>query len=577
MSLSLPKLESGVEDELDHTLVSSLDRLERAAANALDPLPRARLALRIGATQARLGRRREAVRWLEEGARTLLGEGLRRRAESAIERILALAPCEPGRLRSLGVTALENGLPLAGVRLTVEAARTHYLCDDAEGAVAVLSALDAKLHLFSLDALKHVAEAWCFVGHGARGAALLAEEAERLRRAGLAELACELCRASAGAGAPIRILHRTWGLALLERDDAPRARAHLESWLHGEPESVAAHVWWAEALWTLGLEGATRRVLSSLARRRGVGSPDADGVERLRLEIASAVADEPGLAEARLAPFWEAEELLAVAIDDAEPARNGRPGAWHGPRVFLADDTHVFRLRLSQILRAGGFDVTVKPRDLELVEALRRAPRPDLLILPVSGADPETLDAIRVVRSEGLAASAPILAFTHLDRSGLDLDELRAIGVAGLIDKGCTPEHIAFRANQLVRSPRERRRHVRAPAFFPVDLHASGEVTAEYGLGLSVGGMRVTSSRPLEPNTDVRLRFQLPASGEELVSAGARVIYRRERSGAPVPYELGVFFYPLDAWTRDRIEAEVERLLRSELVQPPPESAAAAQ
>ena len=163
--------------------------------------------------------------------------------------------------------------------------------------------------------------------------------------------------------------------------------------------------------------------------------------------------------------------------------------------------------------------------------------------------------------AEGVAKDAPILGFTTLDRAGLDLESLRSIGVTGLLDKSCIPEHIIFRANQLVRTPSERRHYERAPTFLSIDLIAGEDTTSEYALSLSLGGMRITSTRRIEPNTDVRVRFQLPHAPDETIEAGGRVIYSRSQPRAAAPWEIGVFFYPLDERSEAQIDREVKRLL----------------
>ena len=46
-----------------------------------------------------------------------------------------------------------------------------------------------------------------------------------------------------------------------------------------------------------------------------------------------------------------------------------------------------------------------------------------------------------------------------------------------------------------------------------MDVEADGVVTSEYASTLSCGGMCLVSSRPLERNTEVHLRFRLTPDG----------------------------------------------------------------
>lgn len=232
------------------------------------------------------------------------------------------------------------------------------------------------------------------------------------------------------------------------------------------------------------------------------------------------------------------------------------------PRVFVAEDTHVFRLSLGATLATAGLDVTTCPEGVPVVEALRGLPQPpDLLILPIVPTDPATTELVRQLRRDGRCREVPILGFTTVDHSDINLRELRSMGVNGLIDKSCIPESIVSRVKHLVYSNVNRRRFARAPTFMPIDLHVEGVVTSEYALNLAIGGMGMTSSRSLEPNTDVEVRFRLPGQDDEFIAVKGRVIYLREEPVAGAPNELGLFFYPPDERTQQLIAAEVEQLL----------------
>jgi DNA-binding response OmpR family regulator len=230
------------------------------------------------------------------------------------------------------------------------------------------------------------------------------------------------------------------------------------------------------------------------------------------------------------------------------------------PRVFLEDDGYFFRLSLSAILGRAGVEVFVRPRSESVEDALRALhSMPDLLIVAVQGPPLEAYDRLRRIRANGAPEEVPILGVTTLDRSGLDFEELRALGVVGLLDKSCRPEQIVFRVNEILR-PRwvYARRHERAPVYFPVDLEAGGATTTEYAIDLSPGGMRVTSARPLDPNTDVCVRFRVESAW---VDATARVANRRAAFDSSAPYEIGLFFQQIAPEAQILVSREVERSL----------------
>lgn len=230
------------------------------------------------------------------------------------------------------------------------------------------------------------------------------------------------------------------------------------------------------------------------------------------------------------------------------------------PRVFVGHDAAISRLRLSQVLRAAGYDVVLKPDGVSLRDAVVGAEgSPDVLLLPIVPDDPSSLESIRELHAEGLTRGAPILGVTAVDRGGLDLEALRRVGISGVLDPRCVVEDVVFRVNQLVRGPHERRRHLRVSPHLSVELTANGVKSHETAYSLSVGGMGVRSRRRIEPNTDVRVRFDLSGAEGESVDAKGRTIYVRESE--PSAWDFGMFFYPLSERETELIHCEVERLL----------------
>jgi len=554
-------------------LLPRLDELESRAEDIADDAARARIELRIAILRVARGEATEAAPVLARAIHSLLRAGWSQRAAAAIERLLAIPPCHPDLERELGVLSLDAGLLSQGPELLVRAAETYRRQGDRKTSREVLEQLEGQLYTMPPGAMRALADAWVELAEPGRAVEILAHAAELWRCRGCASRAVELCRRAAEleASCPDR-LHRTWGLALMALDECGAAGRHLDRWAEAEPSAPEPRIWQAEALWSTGRVEEVRAAVTRLAELLGVdpAPEDADEDRGLRREIERRLATSgETLANARLAPFWEAEELVGpdpqaerpVEVAEARAPVDGgaRP---RRPRIFVSDDTFLFRKRLSQILQEAGMEVIPKPPNVRAVEALRQIdPVPDLLILPIFASDPSTLGAVREIRSRGPARAVPVLGLTTVDRRGLDLEGLRAMGVDGLIDKGCIPEHLVFRVNQLVRRPRKQRGWERAPAFFPVDLEAAGTVTPEYALNLSLGGMRVTSTHRLEPNTDVRVRFQLAAQSSEIIEAKGRVIYCSPREVANGPYEVGLFFYPFDARVAEWIEEEVRRLL----------------
>ncbi len=232
------------------------------------------------------------------------------------------------------------------------------------------------------------------------------------------------------------------------------------------------------------------------------------------------------------------------------------------PRIFVFRDTHLFRLKLSHLLEGSGFEVLRCSPSADIEEALANLRGElDLLIMPVDPSDPATFRALEVTSRHELTHRVPVLGLTTLSREGLDIKKLRILRVIGLIDKRWIPEQIVARVHQAVSPHHNQRRHTRAAVFMPVDVRTPDFRSTEYALDLSVGGMRLTCSQQLPTNTDLSLCFELEGEQKTWVEASARVMHcGRSRSGS-VPYEIGVFFYPLPGDLAQSIEDYVARLI----------------
>lgn len=231
------------------------------------------------------------------------------------------------------------------------------------------------------------------------------------------------------------------------------------------------------------------------------------------------------------------------------------------PRVFIHEDTLFRNASLSQLVGEAGCELAWEPEEPDLCGALERALPPlDLIVLLLHSESPDLLEAIAELRKRDWMATIPILAVSALDRSQLDLWQLRALGVIGLVDSGAPAEHVRFRVGQAAWKTRDGRRFERAPCCMPVELEVQGEALVAYSVSLSIGGMGLAVSRPIEPNTLVKLRFALE-EGEEPISLSGRTVHLREVSRPGAPYEVGLFFLELPEAVYADIGFTVSRLL----------------
>lgn len=235
------------------------------------------------------------------------------------------------------------------------------------------------------------------------------------------------------------------------------------------------------------------------------------------------------------------------------------------PRIFIFRDTHLFRLKLSNLLEGSGFEVQRCSPAADIEEALANLRgKADLLIMPVDPSDPATFRALEVTSRHPKTHRVPVLGLTTLSREGLDIARLRILRVIGLIDKRWIPEQIVARVHQAVSPHNEERRYSRAAVFMPVDIRTENFRSTEYALDLSVGGMRLTCSQQLPTNTDLSVSFEIERDEKIWIDVSARVMHcGRSRSGS-VPYEIGIFFYPLPGDVAESIDRYVECLLETQ-------------
>ncbi len=511
-----------------------------------------------------------AVRGLAEAARSLAGE------ESHPPASADPAPNPLEEVRA-SARARAAGREDDAVRHAVRAARSLLAAGCPREARETLEENTQGLQDLEAESVHQLADVFEELGDTRRAAELLARAAEIHRAAGRPDRALSSCRRAASLGCSSVHLHRTWGLALLALGEPESAVGHLDRWFRESPGDADAAIWATQAHLDAGDERRARTTLEHLAVCLGLGRIQLPCPE-LGPEVRARLAEQgEGVAPRPRAPFWERPDVVGEADPDkaeqpawaesapaasggAEVAPAARPAR---PRVFIAEDALFGRARLSRILDAEGFEVLRCSAMESVFERLGRERLPvDLLILPIRPGEPSDLAFLRRVRDLPAMGEVPILGVTTLDRGGLDLDALRAVGVAGLMDKSAIPEEVVFRVNSLARGRTAyTRRYDRAPVFLAVDVEADGVVTSEYASTLSCGGMCLVSSRPLERNTEVHLRFRLTPDGP-LVEADARVLWqaRFERDGQTL-YRLGLFFYPLRADHKELVAREVARIL----------------
>jgi hypothetical protein len=155
----------------------------------------------------------------------------------------------------------------------------------------------------------------------------------------------------------------------------------------------------------------------------------------------------------------------------------------------------------------------------------------------------------------------PILGALAGDLDVDQLEMLRVLGLAGVLDLGAASEQIMFRVSRVLRRDGpERRVHTRIPVAFDVTVDADGVVTTQRAETLSSGGLRLRSSLAFEINREIRLRFR-PEPEMAPIRANARVVNCAPAAEGDNGHAVGVFFLDLCASDRMRLDSLVARRL----------------
>lgn len=230
--------------------------------------------------------------------------------------------------------------------------------------------------------------------------------------------------------------------------------------------------------------------------------------------------------------------------------------------ILFREDIEVSGARLPQILQGGNWELIECNHQASLGNIISDLERlPDLLILSLGCANLSMLEEIREVRAPVRNRHIPILGVVTFGKNGLDIPMLRAHGVVGLIDRDAEPEAVIHRVDSMVGSPECRRIYERVSCFLPVKIVEDRCLKNEFALDLSASGIRLTINKPIEPNTDLKLRFRLLMIDDHWINVNGRVVHRLPKRNSAGCYEVGVFFYPVSPFSQNLISKEVERLL----------------
>jgi uncharacterized protein (TIGR02266 family) len=204
--------------------------------------------------------------------------------------------------------------------------------------------------------------------------------------------------------------------------------------------------------------------------------------------------------------------------------------------VLIADDTAFVRDRFLTALEGAGHRAITVDSATDLLARVRDRREPiDLVVLDLRLPHAGGVDLVRAIRR--LDNTLPILVFSGTIAGADEVRHLSALGVSGYMNEYSAVQHILPAiAPHLFPDNFNRRSSPRVTLGIPVQYRFGNTIAAALTLNLSRGGMAVRTTSPLEENSQVRLRFRLPGSKQDVDAAG-RVTWSDRRVGMGIHFE----------------------------------------
>jgi CheY-like chemotaxis protein len=230
--------------------------------------------------------------------------------------------------------------------------------------------------------------------------------------------------------------------------------------------------------------------------------------------------------------------------------------------ILLVEDEFFSGRPLASILGRWNFEVATASSGDTAAQAIEGYGRMDLAVVALPGSPEADAALLETLRALPALEQTPILAVSRPDARAVDCDALRGLGVVGVMGCDRSPENAAFRVGQILPlGSMAERRHVRVPVDFAVEVETAVGRTGQRAENLSMGGIRLCSTVPLEINATVGLSFRLPLNPCETIAVEARVIHCAPAAGREGVYTVGLFFRSIPPRGRTLVEVEIVRLL----------------
>jgi len=225
-------------------------------------------------------------------------------------------------------------------------------------------------------------------------------------------------------------------------------------------------------------------------------------------------------------------------------------------RIFLADDSLFFRMRLSEILADGGHEVVAVRDGRELVENIvKDRGGIDLLILDLHMPEMDGFEVLEWLGENGYRDKFPVLVVTGVYDPMEVMTRLKAMGVARLISKAYSPEHLTFIINNVLYRDLAAagQKRVRVPVSIPVDFKIGDKSLTGFILNISDNGVFLHANEEFLIGTVVQLVFALPCSDKVMEIHGMVRWSTSDQGGKALFNGSGVIFSEISREDQDLI------------------------
>jgi uncharacterized protein (TIGR02266 family) len=193
--------------------------------------------------------------------------------------------------------------------------------------------------------------------------------------------------------------------------------------------------------------------------------------------------------------------------------------------VVVADDTAFVRDRFKTALANAGHQALTVRNAADLLAEVRAKPSEiDLIVLDLrlpQGHGTELVKALQQIEE----LTAPIVVFSGTIARADEVRELTGLGVAGYLNEYTSVQHIVRAlAPHLFPDSHNRRSSPRVVLAIPVTYRFGNTIASGLSINISNGGVAVRTTSPLEPGTQLKVRFRLP-EGKGEVEAEAKVAW----------------------------------------------------